>query len=472
MSDYKDCGNTTPAKTLTEAAQADIDTLTESMSAAKCKADHVAMGKAGKKSCPVCKSKLGGGGVQESVADRFEAALSEALGFDPHEHPRGRGGKFIDVLGKLVPKRNPEDMAVRNARIKNANPGGWARREESGGRQAWTNAQVVERGFAGKAVRNAGNSLSFHPAGHLTTVKSYDEPIAAVDLRSKVAHVNNDRYSMTTAHHQSRVSSALVQRGFKIEHTNREGIHKMLGVQPGPRKWPGMPTRGQQRMTFADAVRGAGAASAAASGWPSLAGSGRRQFSDAELKRRYAEHMAQDPAYHAPAASRPAPARGSAEEERAYGITNFGDRQAWQNTKPPTHAERGGILRGMDRTQLDGVKLMGKAEHQPAIQRGVDAEIARRDAAGVPVEAPTVPGTVATIDLRSKISGYKNPEAQVIRVLRAAPAGSVVHVTDSAIVTKQDTNRYQVVTAPLGGRGQQHFESTSAAAAMRALGRL
>jgi hypothetical protein len=136
MSDCKDCGKT-PATTLTEAAMADIDTLTESMPAGKCKADHSALASKGAKSCPVCKSKLSKGGVVSesrvtfesalSVDPRapskprlraaFEAALAEAgssyeeqqyrfanpLKFDPKKHPRGRGGKFINVMNKLAP---------------------------------------------------------------------------------------------------------------------------------------------------------------------------------------------------------------------------------------------------------------------------------------------------------------------------------------------------------------------------------
>lgn len=91
---------------LTTEARADIaSALAEGMSAGKCKADHVKMAKAGKATCAVCKSALGSKGVQEGF-DEEQAQLRESVlhnleTFDPTKHPRGRTGRFIDILNKL-----------------------------------------------------------------------------------------------------------------------------------------------------------------------------------------------------------------------------------------------------------------------------------------------------------------------------------------------------------------------------------
>ena len=203
-----------------EKALAEIDTLAEADGIAdakhalrpdKCKADHKALGRKGKSKCPACGAKLDGGkGV---LSEAIEEMLQEWRGvdFDPRKHPRGRSGRFIDVLGKLGGKASP------------GRP-----------RTARTNEDVFKRAFAGEEAR--ANSVTAELHGKDMVIKSYAEPIAII--KGNKAFVSRHKYSATTSQHQSAARGYAGLKGLELVDVDRATAHKLAGSAPGRENYP------------------------------------------------------------------------------------------------------------------------------------------------------------------------------------------------------------------------------------------
>lgn len=102
------------------------------------------------------------------------------------------------------------------------------------GRISSGNTDEIADAFANGATSGHNYSDSMFIEGD--TIYSYGHhfPIAVVDRKNKTAEFNEDKYSVTTGKHKSKVRGALLMNGFKLKPSNTAKMRgELVGNERG-----------------------------------------------------------------------------------------------------------------------------------------------------------------------------------------------------------------------------------------------